>query len=197
MKKSLVTVCVSGLLTGIVAQQPVSLYDMVEESIVNTQSFSNPFTDTELRLMVTAPANREKGSSFPWYGFHDGDGNGNQNGNVWKFRIMFDCPGTWSIDAGFYRPGTENANGPRKTYTYTVGATPAVSHNHGHINFDKNNWRRYQFDDGTPYVPFTMLSVHLSERDLENAKQWVAEHKKLGVNCLGIRFPNGDLPESR
>ncbi len=196
MQRLLAMVFVCGALTGIGARQTVSLYDMVEEPMVNETAFANPFTDTELRLSVAAPPERKKGDSFAWYGFHDGDGEGGQEGNVWKFRIMFDCPGTWTVDAGFYEPETNTENGPRQTYTYTVSATPSSADNHGHINIDRSHWRRYEFDDGTPYVPFTMLSVQLSERDLDNARKWIAEHKKLGVNCLGIRFPNGDQPES-
>src|SRR5688572_8004360 len=59
---------------------PVSLYQRVEETMVNAAALANRFTGTELRLDVAAPAGRAIGSSFTWYGFHDGNGAGGQNG---------------------------------------------------------------------------------------------------------------------
>src|SRR5262249_50315513 len=90
----------------------LTLYERIEETMPNDRQFNNPFTDTELRLTVNAPADRPLGSSFTWYGFHDGDGSGGQRGNVWKFRLLFDRPGTWRVNAGFFVPGTSTANGP-------------------------------------------------------------------------------------
>ena len=51
---------------GVVAED---LYERVEVAVRNDRAYSNPFTDTELRLTVKAPVNRALGSEFTWYGF--------------------------------------------------------------------------------------------------------------------------------
>ena len=163
------------------------LYERVEETITNSTAFSNPFTDTELRLQVTAPSGRPLATSFTWYGFHDGDGSGGQTGNVWKFRLLFDHPGTWTVVAGFYVPGTNTSNGPSKSFTYTVSSTPAAGE-YGHVYVDPQNWRRFRHADGTPWVPFVLHSSMLLERDYSESKRWVDEHVARGIDALSARF---------
>ena len=170
------------------SQTDVNLYERVEETITNGTSFDNPFMDTELRLDVTAPSGRELGSEFTWYGFYDGDGNGGQDGDVWKFRMLFDEPGEWSVEAGFYEPGTSTSNGPNESFTYTVSSTP-VEGEHGHIRLDPRNSMRFAFDDGTPWVPFSIHSSLLLDREDSNVSyQWIDEHVARGMNALGVRF---------
>ena len=173
---------------AVFSQTGVKLYEHVEETMTNSTSFGNPFTDTELRLDVTAPSGRKLGSEFTWYGFHDGDGSGGQDGDVWKFRILFDQPGEWSVEAGFFEPGTSTSNGPSETFTYTVSAT-AVSGEHGHVRIDSRNRMRFAFDDGTPWVPISVHSSGLLERDnAADAKKWIDEHAAAGVDALGVDF---------
>ena len=170
------------------AQTAVKLYERVEETMTNSTSFNNPFTETELRLDVTAPSGRKLGSEFTWYGFHDGDGTGGIEGNVWKFRMLFDEPGDWTVEAGFFKPGTSTSNGPNETYTYSVSSTP-VSGEHGHIRHDSRNPMRFTFDDGTPWVPFsTHSSLLLDRENPQDAYTWIDEHRALGVDAMGIRF---------
>ena len=185
--------CIAGailLLCSVVAfaQTEAKLYERVEETMTNSTSFDNPFTDTELRLDVTAPSGRSLGSEFTWYGFHDGNGNGGQDGDVWKFRMIFDEPGDWTVEAGFYEPGTSTSNGPSETFTYSVSSTP-IEGGHGHIRHDARNPMRFAFDDGTPWVPFSTHSSMLLDRENpQTAYTWIDEHRALGVNAMGIRF---------
>jgi len=166
-----------------------ALYEMVEESMTNDTSFENPFTDTELRLEVTAPDDRKLGSEFRWYGFHDGDGKGNQEGHVWKFRLLMDTPGTWKVHAGFYKPGTDTRNGPERSFTYTVSDERIRPDAHGHVRHDPRNPMRFAFDDGTPWVPFSIHSSMLLDReDPGMSYRWIDEHASRGVNSLGVRF---------
>ncbi len=165
----------------------VSLYERLEQAMTNTTSFANPFTETELRLDVTTPAGRARGSSFTWYGFHDGNGQGGQSGNVWKFRMLFDHPGTWTVVAGFYVPGTNTSNGPSQTFTYNVSANKFPGE-HGHVRADQQNFRRLRHDDGTPWTPFAMHSSMLLDRNQTLAFDWIDEHAALGVNALMVRF---------
>jgi hypothetical protein len=53
---------------------------------------SNPFDTYLLRLEVTDP----QGRKFEIDGFYDGDGDGGQDGYVWKARLAPDSPGIWS-----------------------------------------------------------------------------------------------------
>ncbi len=164
----------------------VSLYQRVEETMVNANAFANRFTETELRLAVTAPAGRALGSAFTWYGFHDGDGGGGQNGTVWKFRLLFDTPGTWTVDAGFFVPGTGTANGPAQQFVYDVSAEKLPGE-HGHVRVDPQNALRLRHDDGTAWVPFAIHSSGLLGRDQVIAFQWIDEHAALGVDALAVR----------
>ncbi len=60
-----------------------------------------------MRLTVTAPGaktfvgGRSRARTFDFQGFYDGDGNGGQDGNVWKYRIFLDMAGTWNVEWEF------------------------------------------------------------------------------------------------
>jgi len=182
-----------------VSPKATALYERVEEAMTNDTAFDNPFTDTELRLEVTAPEGRKLGSRFRWYGFHDGDGKGGQKGKVWKFRLLLDCPGTWNVTAGFYKPGTDTANGPTKTFSYTVSDKPIRPNEHGHVRIDPRNPMRFAFDDGTPWVPFSVHASMLLDRDdFGTVKQWIDEHLRRGVDAMAVRFhAEGDGHQKR
>ena len=165
----------------------VNLYQRSEEVMTNTTTFANPFTDTELRLSVVAPSGRPLGSSFTWYGFYDGNGAGGQTGNVWKFRMLFDYPGTWTVTAGFYVPGSSTRNGPTETYVYTVSSTK-VSGEHGHVYVDPQNRMRFKHADGTPWVPFVFHSPMLLDRANSISRQWIDEHATRGIDALNVGF---------
>jgi hypothetical protein len=172
---------------GALAVETALRYQRVEQTLVNTGSFSNPFTQTELRLSVTAPPGRPLGSTFTWYGFHDGNGSGGQAGNVWKFRLLLDHPGQWIVDAGFFVPGTTTPNGPSQQFVYDV-SSEAVAGEHGHIGVDPANWRRLRHDDQTPWIPFAMHASGLLGRDQTIAREYIDQHAARGVDALTVRF---------
>lgn len=109
-----------------IAQERTSLYQRSEKTINwDNHDLSNPFTDVNLKLYITAPSGRKLGSNFEFYGFYDGNGNGGQTGNEWKYRICLDQPGTWTVKARFVQPGTNNQKSgapSEKTVTYTVSS---------------------------------------------------------------------------
>ncbi len=70
----------------------IQLWGRFETAIVNGTGYANPFTDVTLNATFTRPG----GGDVPFMGFHDGDGNGGQVGNVWKIRFMPDEPGPWT-----------------------------------------------------------------------------------------------------
>ncbi len=170
--------------------QAQSLHQLVEEQMTwPNHGLSNPFLQTELELQIQAPTGRSP-NTFRFFGFHDGDGKGGQSGDVWKFRIMFDAPGDWSITARFVNPATGQpmtGSPAAKQFQYTVSATPAAS-NHGHIRIDPDNNSRFRHKDGTPFVPFPIHASMLLERSLSISQQWIDAHAALGVNALTVRF---------
>ena len=70
----------------------VPLYRIYERNITNTGTYANKFTDVRLNVQYTAPSGRQ----VSFIGFHDGDGQGGQRGDVWKIRFMPDELGTWN-----------------------------------------------------------------------------------------------------
>lgn len=94
-----------------VAQQPAStdvpLYGVFTGSATHggnsyTQKQKFDYQTVELQVTYTAPSGRQ----ISFFGYHAGDGQGGQDGNVWKFRALPDEVGTWTY-----------------SYTWTDGAT--------------------------------------------------------------------------
>ncbi len=84
----------------------VPLYSVYERSVTNTKSYPNKFTDVTLNVEYTAPSGRR----VAFWGFYDGDGQGGQDGNVWKMRFMPDEVGTWTY-AYTWSDGTAGESG--------------------------------------------------------------------------------------
>lgn len=87
------------------AQTPqVGKYETLELVFTADSTPANPFDTYLLKLELTDPS----GTTFTIDGFYDGDGNGGQNGTVWKARICPYATGRWSwrtvpgeaVDAG-------------------------------------------------------------------------------------------------
>ena len=70
----------------------VGKYKTHELTFKASVSPANPFDTYLLKLEVTDPAGRK----FKIDGFFDGDGNGGQNGNIWKARLSPYSTGVWS-----------------------------------------------------------------------------------------------------
>jgi len=85
-----------------------SLYGTWEKSFTNTKSYSNPYDFNEIQLdaVFTAPSGRK----VNFFGFHDGNGNGGQTGNVWKLRFLADETGTWTYSYS-WSDGTTGGSG--------------------------------------------------------------------------------------
>jgi hypothetical protein len=63
--------------------------------LLNNRTYTNKFTDVELRVSYTSPSGR----TTDFIGFFDGDGKGGgnvQTGNVWKLRFIPYEPGKWN-----------------------------------------------------------------------------------------------------
>jgi hypothetical protein len=75
------------------AEPPVALYGLFEHTVINNNSYTNPFdfNEIELRSEFRAPS----GKTYSFWGFYDGDGDGNNLGNVWRLRFTPDETGIW------------------------------------------------------------------------------------------------------
>jgi hypothetical protein len=90
-RTTLTAICVvfgSSLATAV----EVGKYKTHELTFKAAVSPANPFDTYLLKLEVTDPAGRK----FKIDGFFDGDGNGGQNGNIWKARLSPYATGVWS-----------------------------------------------------------------------------------------------------
>jgi hypothetical protein len=83
--------------TQLVPSQEVSLWGTFETVLHNNRLYTNPFADTELEAAFLSPT----GKTHKFFGFYDGDGNGNQTGNIWKLRFMCTEIGIWRWAAEF------------------------------------------------------------------------------------------------
>ena len=165
------------------------LHSVAEQQVEwKNHGLKNPFTDAELRLHITAPDGRAGGSRFDFFGFYDGDGKGGQTGDIWKFRILLDAPGPWTVQPVFVDPesGAALPDAPAlKPFHYTVGFPAA---HHGRISVDSEGGLRYVYADGTPFFPFAFHASSMLDNVPEESREYIDEHLKLGIDNLTVRF---------
>jgi len=120
----------------------VALYETFELSVTNASSYSNrfDFREIELQAQFTAPS----GETTGFFGFHDGDGNGGGEGDVWKVRFMPDETGAWTYTYSW----TDGTTGGSGSFEVTARSDPG---NHGHVHVDPEHPRYLIHDDGTPH----------------------------------------------
>ncbi|HEX9943870.1 MAG TPA: DUF5060 domain-containing protein [Thermoanaerobaculia bacterium] len=119
------------MLATVRAGGAVARFDTTEIVLRSASSFNassgapNPFTAVDLTAHVTAPSGRV----YTVNGFFDGDGAGGAVGNIFKFRVYADEPGTWrwttaSNTAGLHaQSGTFSCSG---TLAGVFGKGPVV-----------------------------------------------------------------------
>jgi len=97
-------------------------WGMQEIVLRATGAYRQPFGD----VLVTATFRHESGRTHQVFGFYDGDGQGGQEGSVWKVRFMPTEPGrwTWATAATPPDPGLHGLAG-------TVFAGPPAPGNRG------------------------------------------------------------------
>ena len=140
----------------------VGLYDLFEAQVINSNNYNNPFTDVELNAVFTSPTGR----IINFFGFYDGDGNGGQNGNIWKQRFMPDEEGTWTYTLTF-SDGSPGKNGSFECVA--VGAKP------GPWQQDTNNPRWFKTSDGAHFLPIAMhANAAITPTDWQDAINWAS-----------------------
>jgi Domain of unknown function (DUF5060)/Protein of unknown function (DUF4038)/Putative collagen-binding domain of a collagenase len=156
----------------------VPVWGRFEVAVTNTQKYANRFADVELRARYIRPDKTE----VLFWGFHDGDGHGGQDGAVWKLRCMPDQPGMWSYDCAF-SDGTAGATG--KFVAVTNGALP------GPLRIDKDNPHYWTFADGCHFWPRAYTAPELFVAGSE--QQWKYWIKSFFGGTHRFNFCNANL----
>ncbi len=170
----------------IYASQPsIGIWSKYEQELINEIKYSNPFTQTELKVEFTRPDQ----TKLKIEGFYNGK-------NVWKFRIMPDQIGTWNYEAWFSDcsdkrisgsfvctasdiPGLVAADQTNPVwFGFKGGKHQLIRSLHTGDRFFADNWpdsERKQFLDWLVENKYNTLSVasHLLNRNDENrGKGW-------------------------
>lgn len=148
---------------GAAAEPAVPLWGRFETIVTNAGHYGNPFVDVTLRATFTRP----DGTHVAFWGFHDGDGAGRQDGMVWKLRFMPDQAGSWSYECGF-SDGTPGARG--RFECVTAGARP------GPLRVDPVNLRCWVLADGTHFWPRAYSAPELFVTgNAQHRRFWIEE----------------------
>ncbi len=118
----------------------IPLFGLFERTITNNRVYNNPFFDVELNAVFTSPTGRV----VNFFGFYDGDGQGGQQGNVWKQRFMPNELGTWTYTISF-SDGSNTVNGTFECIS--SGAKPGPWKKH------QDNYRWFTDSHDQPFLP--------------------------------------------
>ncbi len=152
----------------------IPLYGLLETEVTNDTEYENPFL-VELNATFTRGA-----GSVEFFGFHDGDGRGAQQGNAWKLRFMPDEPGTWSYTYSF---SDRSGSGSGSFVCTSEGARP------GPWAQDPNNPHWFLTARGERFLPVAMHANCLhTPIDWQDAIAWCTAK---GYNTLVAATMNG------
>jgi len=140
--------------------QIVPLYGLFERKLVNTNNYNNPFLDVDLDVIYTSPS----GKKLDFFGFHDGDGSGGQNGKIWKIRFMPDEVGTWTYRYSW----SDGTNGDTGSFHAT---SEGVKSGPWRINENNSYW--LTDSHGKTFLPIALYAhSHLTPIDWQDAIHW-------------------------
>ena len=155
-------------MVGEVRAEDIPRFGLFENQITNSKSYNNPFADVVLSGTFRSPS----GKSVNVWGFYAGDGNGNNNGHVWKIRFMPDEYGTWTYNYSF----SDSSNVVSGSFNCVAqGQKP------GPWVQDPNNRRWIMRADGTHFMPIMVLGGFLIETDYKDQVEWC---KTKGYNTI-------------
>ncbi|NOY83188.1 MAG: DUF5060 domain-containing protein [Kiritimatiellaeota bacterium] len=125
----------------------------------------NPFTEVDLHAVTKGP----DGTTRTVTGFYDGNGEGGQNGVIWKLRFCPDLPGTWTWTTRSNLPELDGATGrfecvPSARPGPVIAAGRSFRHAAGDPVFLIGNF----LDDAAPprrRYSHTLFSERLSDLD--------------------------------
>jgi len=148
-----------------VSAESIPLYGLFEKELVNNGSYTNPFSDVELKVSYFSPS----GKKIDFFGFYDGDGNGGQEGGIWKIRFMPDEVGTWRYR---YRWSDGSREGLGNFNCTAVGKKP------GPWRVDQDNPFWFTDSLGNHFLPVSFYAnAHLTPKDWQDAIHWAKAKK--------------------
>jgi hypothetical protein len=147
----------------------VPLWGRFETRLRNAKPYANPFRDVVLEATFTSP----KGRTVRFFGFHDGDGDSGQRGDVWKLRFMPDEVGAWLFTCMF-SDGTPGASG--RFDCVAEGAKP------GPLRVDGRWFRTAR---GERFYP---RSCYVSEAFTATSPRWEAAVDETFGGARGFNF---------
>jgi len=120
----------------------IALFGVFEKTVTNVNTYDNPFDfdEIELKTEFISPSK----NVTPFYGFYDGNGQGGQEGSVWKMRFMPDEIGTWTYSYT-WSDGTTGGSG--SFHVVDLGLT-------GPIIEDERNRKSWKTVNGDNFIPF-------------------------------------------
>lgn len=144
---------------GIAGADTVPLYGIWSRTVTNDRNYENPydFREIELRATFRSPGGR----TLEFFGFHDGDGEGGVEGDVWRLRFMPDEAGEWTYR---YR-WTDGTPGDSGSFQVRDTGIP------GPLRVDEETPRYFETARGDPFhfrgYDLHVMAPHLDSRSME------------------------------
>jgi len=188
--------------TNVYSQAPrVSLYRVFEKTVTNTKSYANKFTDTELRVVYTAPS----GKTTSFGGFFDGDGQGGGDaitGHIWKMRFMPDELGKWQY-RWTWSDGSEGGTGDFMCVAEGAGKGVLQPYRENPHWFAYNGtepvWLKsyYETGHGSIAQDFNWIAANVYQPLLEHGYNHLQVNWLLSLCCIGQYYQDGPPPSTR
>ncbi len=169
------------------AQSVVPKWGAFELTVLNNRTYANPFDYVEIELQAdfTSPSGR----TISFYGFHAGDGQGGQTGNVWKLRFMPDEVGDWQ----YVYTWTDALPGDTGMFTCVDSSLP------GQLKPDANRWR---FDNGEYTFPVMLptqqwFKSNVTSHGVGNFISWAkstVEARIIGITLVYFTHEQAAIP---
>lgn len=185
-------------------QQPeikVGLFRTFEQSIANTSTYSNKFTDVELSCTFTAPS----GKITAFYGFFDGDGQGGgdaQNGTIWKIRFMPNEPGQWTYEWKW----SDQTKGGKGSFTCdTINAGKGILQAYGEnprwlaYNGTEPIWLKSYYESGHGSIaqPFDWITSKIYQPMIDRGYNHLMVNWLLSLCCFTQIYNDGPAPSTQ
>lgn len=129
-----------------------------ERTFHSSKSYDNPFQDTELRVVFTAPS----GKSRLIYGFWDGD-------RTWKVRFSPEEVGKWHYSTSCFDEENDGLDNQSGTFMCTAAAGKTVFDKHGPVGISRDR-RHLAHSDGTPF--FWLADTAWNGALLSTSQEW-------------------------
>jgi hypothetical protein len=126
----------------------VPMHGVHEIAVVCSENFANPFRDARCRAIFIAPS----GTEIPVDGFYDG-------GETWRVRFVPREQGAWR-----WRASIAGAAQPVSTEgTFRCDGIEG----HGFLRIANRNRFRYEYEDGTPFLPIGIQTCNFLRPDFD------------------------------